>query len=154
MNNESPELLCLGRFTIHSCYPWLWRSEQKIYYRECSLMGCSFPETAKTLVPVGQTAFAGQANCHTHGWTVWQSTASQDGLYTPPWLYKRRCRICLAEQMAEKLEKEMNNNFYCPKCREPANTSNPSFRDHVYRLSLPIFLCHPCRTAYIDKLRR
>lgn len=145
------KLPCLGKFKTHSCYPWVWSEERNRYYQECSLMGCSFSETAESLVPIGPKIFIGEQGGHTHDWTVWESTATPDGLYTPPWLYKRRCRACLAEQMAENLKNETDNNFYCPKCRKPASTANPSFRDHVYRLGLPIFLCHPCRTAYIDK---
>ncbi len=42
--------------------------------------------------------------------------------------------------------------FYCPKCGQKADTAHPMFiRYSMRRLELPIFLCSPCRTIYIDK---
>lgn len=102
-------LPCLGSFKMHSCYPWCWLNDKNLYYRDCSLMGCSFFETSKKLVPIGQTNFVGQLDSHTHNWTVWQSADTPDGLYIPPWLYKRECGTCKVKQMAENLKKPSRN---------------------------------------------
>lgn len=101
------KLLCLGRFEKHSCDTW-WLGHHRakgLYYRECVLMGCSFWETAKELVPIGKTEIVGQPAKHIHRWDFWRTTADQTGLYTPPWLYKRECKNCGARQMAENLKK-------------------------------------------------
>lgn len=98
------ELICLGKFKAHSCYPWQWVSDWKRYYRECSLLGCPFSEMADTLTPVGRTEIVGGIAGHDHAWTRWESTADRMGSYMPPWLYKRVC-ACGAEHKAENLEK-------------------------------------------------
>ncbi len=47
---------------------------------------------------------------------------------------------------------ENNYCFYCPECGKIADTANPMFIQYsMRRLELPIFLCSPCRTIYIDK---
>lgn len=97
------KLFCLGKFQTHSCYPWVWSKDRDCYYQECSLAGCSFSKTAKSLAPVGQTISIGGRE-HQHDWSHWKSTETPDGLYTPPWLYKRQCRVCNMEQKAEQLE--------------------------------------------------
>lgn len=98
------ELPCLGKFRAHSCYVWRWVSGGNHYYRECSLLGCSFSETSDTLHPAGQTKIVEEPIKHEHRWTPWESTADQMGSYVPPWLYARRC-VCGAKYMAEELER-------------------------------------------------
>ncbi len=41
--------------------------------------------------------------------------------------------------------------FYCPRCKKKASTTDPIFRNFVRRLELPIFHCNECRLIYIDK---
>jgi hypothetical protein len=93
---------CLGRFKQHSCEAWHWNAGR--YYRECSLMGCAFSETAGALVPTGRTETTGARSDHSHDWNPWRSTADQFGLYTPPWSYRRTCSGCNVVQIAESLD--------------------------------------------------
>lgn len=103
---DENKFVCLGRFAHHSCYPWGWDGGLNLYYHECSLSGCSFSETAQNLIPIGQTMIIGEIAGHIPEWDHWKCIGDQLGLYIPPWLYKRKCRACSAEQMAEDLEKE------------------------------------------------
>lgn len=100
------KLPCLGKFATHYCEPWWWDSKKELYYRECSLMGCRFSETANQLSSIGRTAFVGKPGKHKHDWDVWKTTGDQTGLYIPPWLYKRECKDCKVRQMAKNLEKD------------------------------------------------
>lgn len=100
---EEDRLLCLGKFKTHSCDPWRWMKDKKMYFRECALMGCEFSETSAQLIPVGKTDSIGQPDSHEHDWDVWKDRTDQYGLYTPPYLYKRECRVCKFEQVAENL---------------------------------------------------
>lgn len=103
---KTQPFVCLGRFAYHSCYPWGWDENKNLYWHECSLSGCSFSETAINLISVGQTMVTGETSGHTHEWDYWECTADRFGSYLPPWKYKRKCRACGAEQMAENLVKE------------------------------------------------
>ncbi len=82
--NEN-EQVCLGVFKEHSPYAWWWQEDKKLYYRECSLFGCSFSETAATLIPFGRTMPANEAAGHEHNFAPWKCTADQMGVYIPPW---------------------------------------------------------------------
>lgn len=104
---SSEEFVCLGKLREHSFYTWFWSRTHNAYYRECSLYGCPFSETAKELVPQGETIFIDHQESCTHNWSTWRDTATQDGLYIPPWLYSRECSVCKTKQMAEQLVKEI-----------------------------------------------
>lgn len=101
MNDD--KLICLGMFTEHSCYSWGWIPNENVYYRECSLFGCSFSETTKDLVSEGKETVVENVK-HTHSWAKWRSTADQFGEYIPPWTYKRVCHSCGAVNMVESLK--------------------------------------------------
>ncbi len=103
MNKRLP---CLEKFAKHSCYAWCWDKEKKRYFHECALMGCPFSESAKQLRVVGKTTLVGRQSKREHEWDIWKTTADQLGEYTPPWLYKRKCKNCAAQQMVEDMEKE------------------------------------------------
>ena len=77
-----------------------------MYYHECDLYGCSFSEMTVDLVPKGETKLEGPAQNHQHDWNKWVTTAGRDDTYMPPWKYKRECRLCKAQEMAEDLEKK------------------------------------------------
>lgn len=48
--------------------------------------------------------------------------------------------------------KNASYDLYCPKCNKRADAATPMFIRYSFRrLELPIFLCSPCRTIYIDK---
>ena len=97
--------VCLGRFQEHSCYPWWFDPELRVYSRQCSLMGCPFAETAEALFPIGRVKFTGRPARHRHAWSVWLCLATQDDLYTSEWHFKRACTDCKVAQMTEELEK-------------------------------------------------
>jgi hypothetical protein len=104
MNTNKP--LCLRMFQEHSYCSWWWNKNINLYYRECSLCGCSFSETSKALSPIGQTLITKETTDHNHNWSPWRSTADRLSLYIPPWQYKRKCCICGAEEVAEDLKKD------------------------------------------------
>lgn len=50
------------------------------------------------------------------------------------------------------MPKNSDYDLYCPQCDKKAGTAMPLFvRYSIEHLTLPIFLCSPCRTIYIDK---
>jgi hypothetical protein len=105
---SSSELPCLGKFPKHSFYGWWWDTKKNVYYRDCSLFGCSFSETVERLVPIGRTIFIGEPKEHAHEWDVWRGLGDQLGLIrNPPWQYKRKCRTCGVEEMVENLGREI-----------------------------------------------
>ena len=71
-------LICLKRFTEHTCYSWSWNPSKNVYYHECSFFGCSFSETAKDLVLVGKETVVENGK-HTHSWDKWRSTEDHFG---------------------------------------------------------------------------
>jgi len=106
METSTREQICLGMFEEHALCAWWWREDQKSYYRECSLFGCAFSETAAALQTVGPTMIVDEVSVHVHDFGPWKCTADQMGVYIPPWQYKRHCHICNATQMAERLVRE------------------------------------------------
>ena len=96
---------CLGKYIKHSCYAWAWDRNKRLYFRECAMMGCSFLETSKDLILVGQVLVVGGNEGHKHKWTQWRSAADPFGMYRPPWQYRRECHGCKMEQKVEDLVK-------------------------------------------------
>lgn len=98
---KTEDLPCLGLFKTHSFCSWYRHNKKNLYYRECDLFGCSVFETAENLKIVGETILTEDKKDCTHEWGYWQTTADHFGLWLPPWAYKRKCRICGAEQKTE-----------------------------------------------------